>query len=147
MLHTSVPTSEGTAGVLLTYVRDQVERGWSVTVACPSEGWLGYSARELGAEVRWFDAAREPGPSVAEEVGRYARLVADVEPDGQPFVASEHEPDQESNRTPNEVADGRALDVADHRGTDRVAVGASDARANRVAIERADGVAHRCRVQ
>ena len=81
VLHTSVPTSEGTAGVLLTYVRDQVERGWSVTVACPSEGWLGYSAREIGAEVRWFDAAREPGPSVAEEVGRYARLLADLEPD------------------------------------------------------------------
>ncbi|ANH40211.1 GDP-mannose-dependent alpha-(1-6)-phosphatidylinositol monomannoside mannosyltransferase [Nocardioides dokdonensis FR1436] len=81
VLHTSIPTSEGTAGVLLTYVKDQVERGWSVTVACPSEGWLGYSAREVGAEVLWFDATREPGPSVAEEVGRYARIVAEVEPD------------------------------------------------------------------
>ncbi|WP_258017026.1 glycosyltransferase [Nocardioides marinisabuli] len=81
VLHTSVPTSEGTAGVLLTYVRDQVERGWGVTVACPSEGWLGYSARALGADVRWFDAAREPGPSVLEEVSRYSRLVDDVQPD------------------------------------------------------------------
>ncbi len=61
VLHVSVPTSGGVATVATRYVRDQVERGWNVTVACPSRGDLGYAAREAGATVRWWraDAARE----------------------------------------------------------------------------------------
>ena len=48
-----------------SYVRDQVERGWNVTVACPSHGDLGYAAREAGATVRWWraDGARRHAAS------------------------------------------------------------------------------------
>lgn len=81
VLHVSVPTTEGVAGVALGYVRDQVERGWHVTVACPSDGALGFEARAAGARVRWWPATREPGTSVVREARALARIVAEVRPD------------------------------------------------------------------
>ena len=63
-----------------SYVRDQVERGWNVTVACPSRGDLGYAAREAGAD----------GPVVAcgahdstlpGAVVRLNRIVNEIAPD------------------------------------------------------------------
>ncbi|MEQ7846809.1 glycosyltransferase [Nocardioides kribbensis] len=81
MLHVSVPTSEGTAEVLLGYVREQLARGWRVSVACPSEGWLGYVAREAGAEVAWWRAGREPGVATLEETARLSALVTRLGPD------------------------------------------------------------------
>ncbi|CAN5223808.1 glycosyltransferase [soil metagenome] len=81
VLHVSVPTSEGTAQAALSYIRDQLSRGWGVTVACPSTGWLAYSARELGADVAWFPATRNPGPSVLDETSRMASIVARHRPD------------------------------------------------------------------
>lgn len=81
VLHVSVPTSEGTAQAALSYMQEQLSRGWGVTVACPSEGWLGYSARELGAEVAWFPATRSPGRSVLDETSRLAAIVARQDPD------------------------------------------------------------------
>jgi glycosyltransferase involved in cell wall biosynthesis len=83
VLHVSVPTSDGVATVALGYIRDQVERGWNVTVACPSDGDLGYSAREAGATVRWWDAGRGRGPghSVLGEAARLKRIVGLTHPD------------------------------------------------------------------
>lgn len=81
VLHVSVPTSEGTAQAALSYVQHQVARGWGVTVACPSEGWLGYSAREVGADVVWFPATRAPGVSVVDETSRLASIVRHRRPD------------------------------------------------------------------
>lgn len=66
---------------LLGYVREQVSRGWSVTVACPSQGWLGYEARVVGARVRWFSATRDPGPSTLAETARLRRIVREERPD------------------------------------------------------------------
>jgi len=58
-------------------VRDQVERGWNVTVACPSHGDLGYAAREAGATVRWWRA--EPHDSTLPgAVARLNRIVSEV---------------------------------------------------------------------
>ena len=63
-----------------SYVRDQVERGWNVTVACPSDGDLGYAAREAGATVRWWRASGHGG-GLAGEVVRLSRIVAETGPD------------------------------------------------------------------
>jgi glycosyltransferase involved in cell wall biosynthesis len=70
VLHVSVPTTGGVASVATSCVRDQVERGWNVTVACPSHGDLGYAAREAGASVRWWRA----GPDESTTLGALARL-------------------------------------------------------------------------
>jgi glycosyltransferase involved in cell wall biosynthesis len=80
VLHVSVPTSGGVATVATSYVRDQVERGWNVTVACPSRGDLGYAAREAGATVRWWRA--EAGESTLLGAAlRLKRIVNETGPD------------------------------------------------------------------
>jgi glycosyltransferase involved in cell wall biosynthesis len=80
VLHVSAATSGGVATVAGSYVRDQVERGWNVTVACPSHGDLGYAAREAGATVRWWRA--ESGDSTLPgAVARLNRIVRETSPD------------------------------------------------------------------
>lgn len=81
VLHVAQPTTEGVAGVVMTYVRDQLERGWDVSVACPSEGWLGYEARASGADVSWWAATRDPGTNVPGECLRLAHIIAQRRPD------------------------------------------------------------------
>lgn len=81
VLHVSVPTTDGVAEVTTGYVRDQLERGWHVTVACPSEGPLGYDVRAAGGRVRWWEAGREPGPAVLGESARLRRIIEAVNPD------------------------------------------------------------------
>ncbi|WP_051551256.1 exopolysaccharide biosynthesis polyprenyl glycosylphosphotransferase [Nocardioides sp. URHA0020] len=81
VLHVSMPTTEGVANVLMGYVRDQVARGWSVTVACPSAGWLGEAARASGADVVRWEATRSPGPGLVREIRRLRRIVNDSRPD------------------------------------------------------------------
>ena len=78
VLHVSMPTTEGTAVVALGYIRHQLARGWRVTLACPSEGWLGYEARELGATVHWWEATRNPGAGVVAECLALSGVVADT---------------------------------------------------------------------
>jgi len=80
VLHVSVPTSGGVATVATGYVRDQVERGWNVTVACPSTGDLGYAAREAGAEVRWWRADNHDS-TLPGTVARLNRIVNETKPD------------------------------------------------------------------
>jgi glycosyltransferase involved in cell wall biosynthesis len=80
VLHVSVPTSGGVATVASGYVRDQVERGWNVTVACPSRGDLGYAAREAGARVRWWRADAHDS-TLPGAVARLNRIVKEIGPD------------------------------------------------------------------
>jgi glycosyltransferase involved in cell wall biosynthesis len=80
VLHVSVPTSGGVATVATSYVRDQVERGWNVTVACPSTGDLGYAAREAGATVRWWRADADDS-TLPGAVARLNRIVNETRPD------------------------------------------------------------------
>jgi glycosyltransferase involved in cell wall biosynthesis len=80
VLHVSVPTSGGVATVASGYIRDQVERGWNVTVACPSRGDLGYAAREAGARVRWWRADSHDS-TLPGAVVRLNRIVNEIGPD------------------------------------------------------------------
>jgi glycosyltransferase involved in cell wall biosynthesis len=79
VLHVSATTGGGIASLATGYVRDQVERGWNVSVACPSYGELGFAARGLGAEVSWWDAGRRRG--VLDQAARLRRVVAATRPD------------------------------------------------------------------
>ena len=81
VLHVSAPGEGGVASVALGYVRDQVERGWSVSVACSSRGSLGYDARDAGARTYWWQAEREPGRRVVGETLRLSRIIAEADPD------------------------------------------------------------------
>jgi glycosyltransferase involved in cell wall biosynthesis len=80
VLHVSAISSGGVATVATGYVRDQVERGWNVTVACPSHGHLGYDAREVGADVRWWRATSQES-TLFGAAGRLQRIVAQAQPD------------------------------------------------------------------
>jgi len=80
VLHVSVPTSDGVANVALGYLRDQVDRGWNVSIACPSDGYLGFDARSVGAQVRWWRAG-SGSAGLAGEMSRLKRIVEDTTPD------------------------------------------------------------------
>ena len=81
VLHVSASGSGDIAVVALGYVRDQVERGWNVSVACSSRGSLGYDARDAGARAHWWQAEREPGRRVVGEYLRLSRIIQDADPD------------------------------------------------------------------
>ncbi len=81
VLHVSMPTTEGVPTVLMSYVSDQVGRGWPVAVACPDDGWLADAAAAAGADVLPWAARRSPGPGTAGELRRLATLVRDWAPD------------------------------------------------------------------
>jgi glycosyltransferase involved in cell wall biosynthesis len=67
--------------VALGYVRDQVERGWNVSVACSSRGSLGYDARETGARTYWWQAEREPNRRILGECLTLSRIIQEADPD------------------------------------------------------------------
>lgn len=81
VLHVAQPVEAGVARCVADLVADQVSRGWEVTVACPSDGWLHDEIERLGARhVHWL-AWRPPGPRVFGEVRRLRRILGSVAPD------------------------------------------------------------------
>src|SRR5690348_4943758 len=80
ILHVCVPTVAGVPTVLLGYVKDQLSKGYSVSVACPPDGWLATAAAEAGATVLVWNAARKPGAPVAGETLHLARLIGSARP-------------------------------------------------------------------
>ena len=80
ILHVCVPTVAGVPTVLLGYVKDQLAKGYSVSVACPPDGWLAAAVAEAGARVLCWNAAREPGAQVAGETFHLARLIRSARP-------------------------------------------------------------------
>lgn len=81
VLHLVLPHGEGMAGVALGYVRDQVERGWHVSVVCPAEGNLGYQARAAGATVRWWPAPAGASRTLLRAAAELSTVVAELQPD------------------------------------------------------------------
>ncbi|OXM60861.1 glycosyltransferase [Amycolatopsis vastitatis] len=80
IVHVSQPVTAGVAVVVLELAVAQRNRGWSVTVVCPS-GWLAEQARELGVDVRGWTASRSPGPGSFTEALRLRRLLTELDPD------------------------------------------------------------------
>jgi glycosyltransferase involved in cell wall biosynthesis len=81
MLHVSQPVEAGVAHVVLALVADQVARGYDVHVACPPGPGLAERAGALGATVHAWAAVRSPGPAVAGETRRLARVIDAADPD------------------------------------------------------------------
>jgi glycosyltransferase involved in cell wall biosynthesis len=81
VLHVAQPRDGGVAGYLVAACRDQVARGWDVSVACSAEGQLAAGLRADGvAHVAW-EAVRSPGPSALKEAKALGRIVAATRPD------------------------------------------------------------------
>lgn len=80
VLHLAQPVDGGVAGVVLDLARAQLAAGLHVTVACPG-GELSEGLRELGTDVRHWQAGRSPGPGLPGEVRRLVRLIDDVRPE------------------------------------------------------------------
>lgn len=81
VLHVAQPTTEGVARVVVELVRDQVRRGWSVSVACPPGGELAEAVRGLGATWLPWAATRSPGPGAVAEALRLRRVVREADPE------------------------------------------------------------------
>lgn len=81
VIHVTQPVAAGVAAVVLDLAVAQQRSGWSVTIACPSHGWLAERAREERIDVRPWDATRMPGPSAAVEAVRLRRILSQVRPD------------------------------------------------------------------
>jgi glycosyltransferase involved in cell wall biosynthesis len=80
VVHVSQPTVAGVPHVIEALVRDQVERGWRVHVACPADGYLADRVSLTGAHVHRWEATRGPAPSVLGEVRRLQRVLHEVDP-------------------------------------------------------------------
>src|SRR5262249_48180161 len=81
VLHVVQQTECGVARSVPLLVRDQVDRGWRVAVACPPAGELARIVSSVGADHLPWTAGRSPGPSVAGETKRLGRIVGEFAPD------------------------------------------------------------------
>ena len=81
ILHVSQPTTAGVMIVVRDLLRDQVDRGWCITVACPEDGDLREEAQRLGAKWLPWPATRSPGRSVLSETRRLSAIIAESRPD------------------------------------------------------------------
>ena len=81
ILHVAQPTVDGVARCVTDLAADQLRRGDSVAVACPTDGWLAERAKEAGARHVTWQAGRSPGASTVPEMLRLARIVRSHAPD------------------------------------------------------------------
>ncbi|MFE2827064.1 glycosyltransferase [Streptomyces sp. NPDC059271] len=81
VLHVTQPVDGGVARVVADLVRAQLAAGTRVTVACPDGNAFAREVRELGADVRPWQATRAPGRLLPQEVRRLGRVLARVRPD------------------------------------------------------------------
>ncbi|WP_328476984.1 glycosyltransferase [Actinoplanes sp. NBC_00393] len=80
VLHVTQPTTGGVGRVVLGLARAQADAGLDVTVACPAGPLAGKLAN---AGVRWerWESDRQPGRSVAAEMGALDRIITAGRPD------------------------------------------------------------------
>ena len=81
ILHVSQPTNGGVGGYVAEIAADQVQRGWTVTVACPDYDGLARQVEAAGASHERWTAGRAPGPSSLVDAFGVRRLVARLQPD------------------------------------------------------------------
>lgn len=81
VLMVSQPTIAGVAQCVLDWSVGIAERGWQVTVACPSDGWLRQRCAAAGLATAPFESERSPTANVAGESRQLAAIVADTQPD------------------------------------------------------------------
>lgn len=81
ILHVAQPTDHGVARCVAALAADQVRRGWRVTVACPSEGWLAEEVRRVGALHHEWPAVRAPQAGLVREVRSLRAAVAAAVPE------------------------------------------------------------------
>jgi glycosyltransferase involved in cell wall biosynthesis len=75
------PTVAGVAVVVRSLVEDQAAAGYDVAVAAPAEGDVPGWMRDLGVPHLQWQASRQPGPTVPDEVRRLRRIVRQFAPD------------------------------------------------------------------
>jgi glycosyltransferase involved in cell wall biosynthesis len=81
VLHVSQPGDGGAARVVANLARDQLVRGFAVTVAATPESELADAVGAMGARLAAWRAGRQPGPSTLGETRSLARIVAAERPD------------------------------------------------------------------
>jgi glycosyltransferase involved in cell wall biosynthesis len=80
VLHVTQPVEDGVARCVAALARDQVARGWQVTVACPPGGELDEWVREAGADLVPWQARRAPGLWVPLEAVQAAKIIRERDP-------------------------------------------------------------------
>jgi glycosyltransferase involved in cell wall biosynthesis len=81
VLHISQATQYGLERYLTDLLQDQAQRGWRLTLACPSSAALEAVSARTGAEYRHWESRRSPGPSIPLEMRALRTIVADIDPD------------------------------------------------------------------
>jgi glycosyltransferase involved in cell wall biosynthesis len=81
VLHVAQPREGGVARYVLDACRDQLSRGWDVTVACPDGGRLAGELAQAGVRRINWPAVRRPGPEAMAEALRLRALAGRVRPD------------------------------------------------------------------
>lgn len=81
VLMVSQPTTAGVAQCVLDWSTGVGQRGWRVSVACPTDGWLGTAAHERGIDVHRWDSQRSPHKAIRSESQHLRRIVAATEPE------------------------------------------------------------------
>jgi glycosyltransferase involved in cell wall biosynthesis len=81
VLHVAQPREGGVAGYVVAACRDQLARGWNVTVACPDDGRLAGDLARAGIPRVSWPAVRSPGRESVTEALRLRTLVEQSRPD------------------------------------------------------------------
>lgn len=81
VLHVSHTGEGGVGKVVADIVRDQVDRGWQVTVATEPASGLADAVAGAGGRTMPWSATRHPTPRVPGEIARLTRIVRATRPD------------------------------------------------------------------
>lgn len=81
VLFAAQPTITGVAQCVLDWTTGLQKRGWDVSLACPTDGWLGHRSAQAGIDVHRWDAVRQPHRGVLRELKQLAAIVEETQPD------------------------------------------------------------------
>lgn len=81
VLFAAQPTITGVAQCVLDWTTGLQERGWDVSLACPTDGWLGARCQQAGVDVHRWDAVRQPYRGLRREMTQLRSIVERTRPD------------------------------------------------------------------